>query len=247
MYRCIIIDDETHALEGLKEYIGTIPELKLIASFSDPLLALRYVQENEPVDLILLDIDMPVITGLELAKEIRSKTKKLVFTTGHSKYAYEAFEVNADAFLLKPYTLGKFVITINKLFSKQETLILDRSKEEEENFIFVKSKEDNLKLIKVNLNDIVLIESKQNYVQLNALNKNFLVYISLTELAKKIGIKKEFIQVQRSFIINKNFIEYIDGNTVRMMSGTSITVGELYRKEFKDFVTERLVKMGKKS
>jgi DNA-binding LytR/AlgR family response regulator len=137
MYRCIIIDDEQHAIEGLKKYIDSVPELTLIQSYTDPLLALKAITEGDAVDLILLDVDMPKITGIELSKVIRNKTNKLIFTTAHTKYAYDAFEADADAYLLKPYTLGKFVITINKLFpAKQQT---DTSLEKED-FFFVKSK-----------------------------------------------------------------------------------------------------------
>jgi len=119
MYKCIIIDDEPHAIEGLKGYMASTPQLNLVKSYTDSLAALKDIQESEPVDLIFLDVDMPTINGIELAKEIRNKTAKLIFTTAHTKYAFEAFEVNADGYLLKPYSIGKFIIAINRLFPDQ--------------------------------------------------------------------------------------------------------------------------------
>src|SRR3982750_1482359 len=114
MYKCIIIDDEPQAIEGLKTYLAATPQLELLASYTDPVIALKEIVERDNVDLIFLDVDMPKINGIELAKVIRNKTKKLIFTTAHTKYAFDAFEADADAFLWKPYSLGKFIITIEK-------------------------------------------------------------------------------------------------------------------------------------
>ena len=118
-YKCIIIDDETYAVEGLKKYINQIPQLILVKDYTNPLEALLELTSYETVDLILMDINMPQITGIELSKEIRQKTRKLAFTTAYSHYGFEAFEVEADAYLLKPYTLTKFAATITKLFPEQ--------------------------------------------------------------------------------------------------------------------------------
>jgi len=83
-YKCIIIGDESHAIEGLERYIATLPELEVFKTYHDSVIALREIPKLAKVDLIFLDVDMPTISGLELAKEIRGKTNKLVFTTGHT-------------------------------------------------------------------------------------------------------------------------------------------------------------------
>jgi len=246
MYKCIIIDDEPHAIEGLKKYIESVSELILFKSYTDPLLALKDFDRIEPVDIIFLDIDMPKINGIELSKEIKNKTKKLVFTTAHTKYAYEAFEANADAFLLKPYSLGKFIITINKLFP--EKAIDEKVGENtviKKDFFFVKSKEDDLKILKIRYADIVAVESKQNYVMIYTATKKVLTYMSLTEIAKILNTMPGFMQLHRSFIISQDQIETIDGNFVKMVNGIRITVGDNYRKEFNAFVADKLIKTGK--
>lgn len=244
MYKCIIIDDEQHAIEGLKKYIDSVPELTLIQSYTDPLQALKAITEGEPVDLILLDVDMPKITGIELSKAIRSKTQKLIFTTAHTKYAYDAFEADAEAFLLKPYTLGKFVITINKLFPTKPHADAGMEKDD---FFFVKSKEESPKIIKVKYKDVVAVESKLNYVMIHTPAKNIVTYMSLTEMAKILNNSDDFIQLHRSFIVRKDQMESIDGNTIKMVNGIQITVGDHYRKEFADFINTRLIKAGKKT
>lgn len=246
-YKCIIIDDEADTIAGLKAYINDLTELELIKSYTDPLQALKEISQNEPVDIIFLDIDMPKITGIELAKEIRSKTGKLVFTTAHTKYAYEAFEANADAYLLKPYTLGKFVITINKLFPERLPIAEQPSEKTSlaKDFFFVKSKEDDLRILKIKFTDVVAVESKQNYVMIYTQSKNVLTYMSLTEIAKILIAIPGFMQLHRSYLINQNQIETIDGSYVKMLNGTRITVGDNYRKDFSTFVAERLIKAGK--
>lgn len=119
IYKCIIIDDDPFAIEGLTKFIDLIPNLTVIKSYTDPIQAMLDLVSKEIVDLILLDINMPKISGIELSREIRKQTHKLVFTTAYTKYGYEAFEVEADAYLLKPYSLSKFTSTIVKLFPEE--------------------------------------------------------------------------------------------------------------------------------
>src|SRR5476651_1818024 len=106
LHKCIIIDDDDYAIEGLKNYVNSVPGLVLEKYYNDPVQALIDITAGEKVDLILLDINMPGINGLELSYQIRQKTNKLVFTTSYAQYGYDAFEASADAYLLKPYTLA---------------------------------------------------------------------------------------------------------------------------------------------
>lgn len=241
MYKCIIVDDEPHAVAGLKRYIETIPQLQLLRSYTDPLKALMEITAGEHVDLILLDVDMPGITGIELAREVRRKTEKLIFTTAHKQYAFEAFEVDADDFLHKPYSQGKFTVAFNKLFPKKI-----ESGQDIDDFMFIKSKEENLRLIKVRYDDIVAVESKMNYVQVHTLNKSILTYTTLSEISKKLLVHSSFLQFQRSFIISQKYIDYIEGNTIKMLNGTKISVGDYYRKYFNEFIESKLFRAKRK-
>jgi len=236
---CIIVDDEPHAIEGLKRYIASVPAIEVIATFTDPVVAMGEISSGGKVDLILLDVDMPGINGIELGEALRSKAEKLVFTTAHSKYAFEAFEIDADDFLLKPYSLAKFLKTIHKLFPQNKTLADELDGDD---YLFIKSKEDNLRLVKIRYKDIVAIESRLNYIQIHTLDKSVTTYMSLSEMSKKIAHLDYFMQFQRSFIIAPEYIEYVEGHAIKMQNGTRITVGEYYKKYFNDFIDSKLIK-----
>ncbi|WP_184547773.1 LytR/AlgR family response regulator transcription factor [Mucilaginibacter sp. FT3.2] len=243
-YQCIIIDDEPFAIDWLKNYISLVPSLRLIKSYTDPLEALMEIVSGDMVDLIVLDIDMPKITGIELSKEIRKKTKKLVFSTAYRQYGYDAYEVGAEAYLLKPYTFSKFAGTIAKLLpGHDEVTAVEKI---DNDFFFIKNKDEQLKIVKIRYLEVVAVESKLNYVLIHTLTKKILTYMSLTEISKIFNQLPDFVQFQRSYIVGKTHIESIDGNTIKMVNGLKITVGEYYRKDFMAFLNEKLIKPGRK-
>ena len=246
MLNCVIIDDEPHAITGLCNYIQTLPELNVLQTYTDPLVALKAIKNLGQIDLLFLDIDMPLINGIELAKEIRNYADKLIFTTAHTRYADEAFELSADDYLLKPYSLGKFVIALNKLFpTKISTTATEEKSSEQKNFFFAKSKEDDLRMVRINYDDIIAVESKQNYILIYTATKNVLTYMSLYEMLKVLAPLSHFMQLHRSYIVNQNQIETIDGNYVKMNNGIRISVGDQFRKAFNVFVTEKSIKVGR--
>lgn len=234
MYKCIVIDDDRHAITSLEKYIEAFPGLELVCSYIDPLVALNEISKKDPVDLILLDIDMPKINGIELSREIRNKTDKLVFTTSHVRYGYDAFKVNADDYLLKPFTQGEFMISISKIFT-------DKADSKEE-FFFVKNKEDNHKMVNIKFKDVVAVESKLNYIMIHTTTKQVLTYMSLNEIAKLLSRHSDFVQFHRSFIISYPHIDYFDGKGIRMDNGLELTVGQYYRKSYNDFIAKHLIK-----
>ncbi|PST84134.1 DNA-binding response regulator [Pedobacter yulinensis] len=243
VYTCIAIDDEVHAIEGLKRYVESVPGLDLVQTFTDPLIALRTLLVSARVDLVLLDIDMPGLNGIELSKAIRTKTDKLIFTTGHTEYGYEAFRAEADDYLLKPYSLAEFVAAINKLFPGNGA----RNGAERGGSFFVKSKTDQHKLIHIRFSDVVLVESKLNYVLIHTTSRNVLTYMTLREIGAILGQHPGFMQFQRSYIVAQAHIDYIDGNTIRMLNGVVITVGEYYKKAFAAFLDRHVLKTGKRN
>jgi DNA-binding LytR/AlgR family response regulator len=146
---------------------------------------------------------------------------------------------------MKPYTISKFVGTLARIFPANESP-KDLSISPDD-FFFVKNKDEHLKIVKINYSDVVAVESKLNYVQIHTLSKKILTYMSLSEISKTLRHLQFFVQFQRSFIIGKRHIESIDGNTIKMVTGLQITVGEYYRKDFSAFLTERLIKAGRKT
>lgn len=239
MYTCIIIDDERYAIDGLMKYIEAIPYLKVINSFTDPLEALRSIKVGEDVDIMFLDIDMPRLNGIELAREIRHKTKKLIMTSGHREYGYDAFEIKADKFLLKPYSLGKFIAAIEDLFAPPPDIEEKIQTEDEvtEDFLFVKNKIENHRLNRVKHVDIIVVESNSNDVKIVMKNSDQIVScLSLLRLANQLNEKTGFMRVHRSYIINlKEIISYKE-NKVQLMGNLEIPVGAKYRKQFNQYM-----------
>jgi DNA-binding LytR/AlgR family response regulator len=244
-YRCIIIDDDAYAVEGLEKYIAMVPTLVLYKSYTDPMLALLELAGSDMVDLILMDIDMPYINGIELARQLRGKTRKLIFTTAHTQYGYEAFEVCADAYLLKPYTLTRFAATTTRLLTATQDIINENRATDD--YFFVKRKDENHTLIRVYFKDVITVESRQNYVMIYTLNQQILTYMSLTEMAGILARLPDFVKYHRSFIINLTHIGSITGNTLKMANGLQITVGEHFRKDFSAFLEKKILKAGRRA
>jgi len=239
--KCIVIDDDIHALNGIKSYFKNLSNIQLIQSYTDPIQALNEITAGPALDIIFMDVDMPMISGIELSKAIRHKTDKLIFTTSHSKYAYEAFEINASAYLLKPYTFARLAETINRLFPHTPSTPNVTVKQEDDYF-FVRNKSEKNSLIKVRYTDIIAVESLQNYVRIFTLNETIVSYIALSEIKIILNNYPNFAQAHRSFIIAKNYIEKVEGNTLKMQNNLTINVGNSYRESIQEYIKEKTIK-----
>ncbi|RBQ02526.1 LytR/AlgR family response regulator transcription factor [Pedobacter miscanthi] len=235
MIKCIAIDDQQSSIVGLEKYIEDTPNMRLVASYNDPLTALMELKKLESVDVIFMDVEMPQISGLELAKAVRSKTRKLIFTTSHQEYAFEAFEADADAYLLKPYGYAKFALTLNRLFGEE----LESG--DEETFFLVKNKSEDHKAVLVRYADIIAFESFHNYIKIHTKEKIIIAYLSLKDVKEQLSIKKGFIQLHRAYIIAIEHIQHIDGTRITLSNQTSFTVGDIYNNDFRDFITDKLI------
>jgi len=239
--RCIVVDDEVHAMEGIKSYISSLENLELVACYSDSLQALKEIGSAENVDIIFMDVDMPKISGVELAKAIRHKTDKLIFTTAHSKYAFEAFEINANAYLLKPYTFALFAETITRFYPAIAVLPPAGFKQEEDYF-FVRNKSDGNSLVKIRYAELVAVESLQNYIRIYTQSESVVTYISISEIKVILQDYPEFMQAHRSFIISRDHIEKVEGNTLRMSNGLIINIGNSYKDAVNAYIAEKTIK-----
>lgn len=242
IYSCIAIDDEANAIADMEEYISSLPELNLIKTYNDPTKALKEILAGEKVDLIFMDVDMPMISGVELSQAIRHKANKLIFTTSHSKYALDAFEVEADGFLLKPISYLKFAKTIIRIFPSATQQLSPENK----TFFFVKNKEDHLKLEKIRYDQIIAIESTLNYIRIHTTTQSIITYQSLSSIKEFLTGRPEFLQVQRSSIISTAYIECIDKNIITMFNDLKVTIGDHYREDVLRLVRSNTIKHGKK-
>lgn len=246
MLNCVIIDDEQFSVDAIRKYIELLPKLDVIGVYTNPQLALDRITSKDNIDLLFMDIDMPFLSGIELSKALRSKTQKLIFTTSHSKYAFEAFEVEGDAYLLKPFTFGKFSTTINRLFPN-ETAAKVSGIHPEDDYFLVKNKEEDLRIVKVKHKEVIAFESSHNYVKIYLTNNKILTaYLTIKDVLELLGSHDEFKQFHRAFIISTDRIEYIDGNTIKMINNLTFTVGESYRGNFTAYLSHKLLKTSRK-
>lgn len=232
---CITVDDEPLALKLINAFVEQTPFLNLKGSYANGIEALQAIH-SQPVDLIILDIQMPHLNGMELARVINqnstSSSAKIIFTTAYNQFALEAFKVNALDYLLKPFGYEAFLNAAlrvkNYLELFQGNTILDD--ESAENCMFVKA---DYKLVRVDFDSILYLESIKDNVKLHLSPplKPVITLSSLKSIEDKLPASR-FLRLHRSFIISLSKVDSISKNAVHIGS-TEITVGELYRDAFK--------------
>lgn len=239
-YKCIIIDDDRHFIELLEEYVEMVPELELIISFDDPVKAFTGVSIRDQVDIIFLDINMPNISGLHLATcfKARGNCKILIFTTAHAEYEVDAFDYDADLFLLKPFSFKRFKEAITPLLRKIEAIPV---KSDHNNQFYFKSTDNPYKTIRCDYKDIIAIESSSNYVIIHTNNNSHKYLSSTKEMEIRLADKGNYMRVHRSFIVATDFIEEIEHNTTIILKKgkLKIPVGRAYKKIFTAFTNKR--------
>lgn len=202
----IAIDDEPIALEIIKSHASKVPFVALKETFTDAFAAISYLQQNK-VDVIFLDIKMPDISGIDFLKSL-SNPPMVVFTTAYTEHAVQSFELDAVDYLLKPFSLSRFLKACNKA---HELYNLRNQKQEAKNdFIFVK---DGYEQIKVELSEIMYVEASGNYTQIQLGNKLVSSRITINDLAELLP-KSDFIRCHRAFIVPKNKISKFDRNQI---------------------------------
>src|SRR5580704_9383629 len=223
MITCIAVDDEPLALEVLKKYIAKIYFLELKGVFTDPFEA-KKVLDNNSIDLVFLDIQMPDINGIEFSKLINKKTTAVIFTTAFSEYAVEGFTVDAIDYLLKPIEYDRF---LKSVYKAKEYLDYANSQELAEGYIFVKS---DYQMVKINLKEILYIEGLDDYIKIYLPGKSILTLMTLKTIAQKLP-SKEFLRVHRSYIVPISRIENVSKSKIRVAE-KEIPIGVSYSESF---------------
>ena len=237
-YRCLVVDDEPHAIEVLSDYIQATPSMQLVKAFQDPLAALLERDKEEQYDFIFLDIDMPGISGIELATALRRRTSFLVFTTAHPKYAIEAFDVAADHYLLKPISLAKFATVIERLLQGRDQELTTPAQATEDGAFFVKSEQKN-KFIKIQAEEIMAVEGLKNYVILHTLSQRHVVYLTMKEMEEALAPTGNFIRVHKSYVVAKKYLSQVEGNTIRLTNNLEVPIGSTYRQVFFEYLSRK--------
>lgn len=223
-FKCIIVDDEPPATRILEKYVEQVSFLERVATFNDSLKALEFLNTHT-VDLILLDIQMPQLTGLQLSKII-SKDIKIIFTTAYPDFALEGFELSAVDYLVKPIAFERFYQAVSKLQSgpKQEVQPSNSA-----DFIFIKTDGKN-KFVKLFLKDILYIESLQNYICIHTLEQQFITHSSLRNVLESLP-QDDFVQTHKSYVVALKHIESTDNFSV-FINNKELPIGATYKDEF---------------
>jgi len=237
---CIAVDDEPLALGLVCAFIEQTPFLKLVARFSSAVEALKAVHQQK-IDLIFLDIQMPDLNGLELARILDHGNKlekpRIIFTTAYNQFALEGYRVDALDYLLKPFNYEEFLRAAHKAMAYAElaSRTITTAGAEPDNYLFLKVE---YQLVRIALNDINYIESLKDYVKvwLQSSEKPILSLTSLKALEERLPAKR-FMRIHRSFIVSLDRINSITRNSVQI-GKINITVGDQYKDTFAEFINK---------
>lgn len=233
---CIIVDDEPLAREAIELLVKDIDYLTLAGTFNNASAAARYMEQNT-VDLIFLDIQMPGITGIEFAKTISRRTL-IVFTTAYSEYALDSYEVDAIDYLIKPVEPERFRKAADKALAYSSLLMQDEKENIEpaaDDYFFVKS---DRKYFKVNFEDILFVEGLKDYVILQLEEQRIITRMNLKAMNELLP-KNLFLRVNKSYIVNTARIEAFDNNDI-FIKTHEIAIGSSYRDGFfEEFVMRK--------
>ena len=240
MIRCLAIDDEPLALQQIVAYIGKVPFLELAAQCQSALEARQYL-ENDTVDAIFCDINMPDLNGMDFVKSL-VVPPLVVFTTAYSEYAVEGFRVNAVDYLLKPFGLQDFQRAANRLKDRFEASAnptsSDNSLTSDDNTLFLKT---DYRIIKVSIPDVVYIEGMSEYLKvwIDGEAKPIITLLSMKKIEER--LPDYFMRIHRSYIINLTKIQEVNKNRVIMGPDVYLPVGDLYKEAFQTYLNTKFL------
>ncbi|PWJ43265.1 LytR/AlgR family response regulator transcription factor [Sediminitomix flava] len=239
--RAIIVDDEPLAIDVLKAFTEQIDTLDIKGEFTNPMEAMSYLQNNK-VDLIFLDINMPVLNGLDFVKA-QEQPPLVIFTTAHREYALEGFELDVCDYLLKPISFHRFLKAVNKAISRKSPAqassasVSSNSSKNEDEYIFMKV---DKKMVKVYFNDILYIESLKDYIKVCTKGgEKLIVHQTLTSITEQLP-SADFMRVHRSYTVSFKHIESIEGNFCEIEE-KEIPISRLYQTEFRQRVNKKIL------
>lgn len=227
--KCIIVDDEPLAREEMQALIKDVSQLEIGGVFSNAPAAMDFLKEND-VDLIFLDIEMPMVTGLEFAEQLPGKTLT-IFTTAYPQYALKSYELDAIDYLLKPIDKARLKKAITKAEAYGKLLSDDTEKNtvasNTNDFLIIKAER---RFYKINFADIRFIEGLKDYVVIHTSNQKLITAMNLKTIHQKVP-QQIFLRVSKSYVINKNYIESFDHHNI-YLGETEVPLGEVFKKDF---------------
>jgi len=231
--RCLVIEDEPLSQDILSKYIAGISGLELAGVFGDAIVASGFLRKA-PVDLIFLDINLPVISGLSFLRSV-SRPPLVIFTTAYPEYAVEGFDADAVDYLVKPFSFERFLKAVNKAIDRLKnsapgTALPAEQEHESAGSLILRA---DKKIHRVNYSDILYFEASGDYVKVHTPAHMLLVHTTIKSLEEQLP-PRMFIRVHKSFIVPVNRINYLEGTRLNIM-GATIPIGLVYREEVMKF------------
>ena len=235
MYTCIIIDDDIFSIKILDQLLLDVNNLRCVNYFTDPLEGIKYLEENT-IDVLFLDIQMPRMNGFKLKEKLK-KDIEIICTTAHKDFALDAYNNNFSDYLLKPISKQRLNQAVEKviltLATKKNFKSFNETFSGYTNSIVIKHKGKSNRLF---LNDILYVESKNEYVCYNTNADSVVEYERLKNVENKLP-KEIFIRIHKSYIVNKKLIKSYNNFFVKLINDQDLPVGKVYRNKFKkDFI-----------
>ena len=225
---CIIIDDEPLAATVIKTHLATLNNFNLLGEFTSAIDALHVIESGD-VDVMFLDINLPIMNGLDFLKSLSVKPL-VIITTAYREFAVESFDLDVLDYLVKPIPFGRFLKAVNKVTNRlQEQHLAVSEFSTIEPHVFLKV---DKKLMKVHLDDIFFIESLKDYIKVFTAVGDYLVHKSMTGISEELP-SEMFLRVHRSYLIALHKITSVEGNSVEV-GGRRIPIGRNYSQEAKE-------------
>lgn len=243
MIRCLVVDDEPLALDILEDYIKKVPFLQLVKTTTNPIEALQLVQQDQ-IDLVFLDVQMPELTGLQFLKIVNGKCQ-VILTTAYPEYALDGYELDVVDYLLKPIAFDRFYKAAHKVLQQRSpqpvalpdpqpaaTVVLNNIP----HFIFVKTEH---KIQKIYLDDILYIEGLKDYISIFTASERIITLQNMKKMEEVLP-EGRFIRVHKSYIVSLDKIESIERSRITI-SDKKIPIGDTYREYFFKLIETRNV------
>jgi len=219
--KCIVVDDEPLARELLETHIAAVPFLEHLGSFKNAILAAEFLRTTT-VDVVFLDIQMPMLTGVDFIKTI-PHLPPVIFTTAYREYAVESYELDVIDYLLKPITFDRFFKAVSKVQRPSTTTSVQKEAQQAIDYLFVQV---NKKQVKLLLDEVLYIESDKDYLKIHLKDKRLVIKEPLHQLLQK--LPDHFLRVHRSYIVNQNHITAFTQQDIEI-GKLEIPIGGLYK------------------
>ncbi|MEN5196969.1 LytR/AlgR family response regulator transcription factor [Sphingobacterium faecium] len=224
MIKCIVIDDEQLAQDTMVSHIKRIHDLEILGVFDNALDAMSIINSGK-VDLIFCDIQMPDISGVSFLKSL-NKPPLFIFVTGDPNYAIESFELDVVDYIMKPFGVDRLLKSVNKV---RAFLDSDKTPPNEKRFLVVKDRSAN---VIMPYDEIFFIKSDKDYIKISTMEKEYTIWRKISDMEEALVSARQFIRVQKSYIVNLDFAKTVEGNLIKMKGNIQdIPIGGQYKDE----------------